>query len=74
MLIDSIFARLIRQGRLTLRHPDGTRRVIGGSAPGPEAALAINTPEIAKKIATPNRPNRPSKMSRKLPSPRRRLR
>ncbi|MBB5692221.1 cyclopropane-fatty-acyl-phospholipid synthase [Roseomonas pecuniae] len=50
MLIDSIFARLIRQGRLTLRHPDGTRRVIGGSAPGPEAALAINTPEAARRL------------------------
>ena len=50
MLIDSILTRLIRQGRLTLRHPDGTRHVIQGSAPGPEAALAINTPEAAWRL------------------------
>ncbi len=50
MLIESILVRLIRHGTLTLRRPDGTTRRIGGTRPGPSAALALNTPEIARRL------------------------
>ncbi|SHK13107.1 cyclopropane-fatty-acyl-phospholipid synthase [Roseomonas rosea] len=50
MLIDSILARLIHHGTLTVRRPDGTTRTLGGTRPGPSAALAIKTPEIARRL------------------------
>ena len=50
MLIDSILTRLIRHGRLTLRGPDGTRRVLQGTSPGPSAGMAINTPAMARRL------------------------
>jgi cyclopropane-fatty-acyl-phospholipid synthase len=50
LLIDSLLSRLVRQGTLKLRHPDGTIRILGGTRPGPSAALALTTPEITRRL------------------------
>ncbi|WP_245214255.1 SAM-dependent methyltransferase [Pararoseomonas indoligenes] len=50
MLLDPILSRLIRHGTLRVRRPDGTFRIMGGTSPGPTAALALKTPEIARRL------------------------
>jgi cyclopropane-fatty-acyl-phospholipid synthase len=50
-LLSVVFRQLVTQGALTLIGPDGERIVIRGAKPGPEVALRIADPAIARAIA-----------------------
>ncbi|WP_419899775.1 cyclopropane-fatty-acyl-phospholipid synthase family protein [Roseomonas sp. USHLN139] len=52
MLFDRILSRMIRRGTLTVRYPDGTRRVYRGATDGPAAGLDIRTPRAERRLVT----------------------
>jgi cyclopropane-fatty-acyl-phospholipid synthase len=49
MLLDAILARLVRQGTLSVRYPNGAVRRYGG-APGPEAAMRLHTARAVRRM------------------------
>lgn len=49
MLLDRILSRMIRQGTLTVRHPDGRTTVHAGAA-GPAAGLDLRTPRAERRL------------------------
>ncbi len=49
-LLDKILRRVVTQGRLKVRFPDGTRAAYG-SLPGPDAELELRDPKAARRIA-----------------------
>jgi cyclopropane-fatty-acyl-phospholipid synthase len=52
MVFHAILKRLIRQGSLTVRFPDGTVRRYQGTAAGPEAAMEIRTRRALRRMVT----------------------
>jgi cyclopropane-fatty-acyl-phospholipid synthase len=52
MILDAILRRLIRQGSLTVRFPDGTARRYQDTAAGPEAAMEIRTRRALRRLVT----------------------
>ncbi|MFT8246409.1 class I SAM-dependent methyltransferase [Roseomonas sp. BN140053] len=52
MLLHAVLSRMIRHGSLTVLYPDGTRRLIQGASPGPDAGMAIRTRRAARRLIT----------------------
>jgi cyclopropane-fatty-acyl-phospholipid synthase len=50
VLLDSILSRLIQQGTLTVRLPDGTTRIFRGQTDGPAAGMALRTNNIIRRL------------------------
>jgi cyclopropane-fatty-acyl-phospholipid synthase len=44
-VLHAILTRMIRRGALTVLYPDGERRTYRGATEGPEAAVALRTPQ-----------------------------
>ena len=49
-MLHAILSRLIRQGTLTVRYPDGAVRRYAGGAAGPEAGMEIRTPRALRRM------------------------
>ena len=49
-VLHAILRRMVRQGALTVRYPDGAERRYGGTAPGPEAAMALHTHRAVRRL------------------------
>ncbi len=50
-MFHAILSRLIRQGTLTVRYPDGAVRRYGGAESGPQAAMEIRTRRALRRVA-----------------------
>lgn len=49
-VLHAILRRMIRLGRLTVQYPDGTQRQYGGTAAGPEGAMALRSPRAVRRL------------------------
>lgn len=52
LLLHAILTRMIRQGSLAVRYPDGTQRLYRGAADGPHAAMALTTPRAVRRLVS----------------------
>ena len=49
-ILHAILARTIRQGRLSVRYPDGAEHAYGGQRPGPEAGMALRSARAVRRL------------------------